>query len=98
MTVTFCFVLTHTWCFDGGIEGRYERTFHNYAEAVEDFEYLELLMENDDYDFNAVIPDKKVEGGLIYNGDLAYSIYEKDDSPINRQDLKLERRRVEYGL
>ena len=74
--------LTHTWCFADGTEGRYEIEFSDVNEAFARFKYLQLLIENDEYDFTPKFSDYK-------DGDMSFSVYEDKCSLVNRQDLNL---------
>lgn len=83
------YVLLHTWNYKNGSCGSYEVSFFDFDEAMNRFIYLQFLMENDDYDFNAIIPEYK-------KGDTFYSVYEDMDSDINRQNLCIKK--VEVSL
>lgn len=83
--------LVHTWCFANGEQGRYELEFCDINEAFERFNYLKLLIENDEYNFDAKFTP-------FVDGDMSFSCYENEDSFINRQDLVLIQREVEVSL
>ena len=82
-TKIITYLLVHDWCFANGEVGHYELKFTDKDEAYQRFLYLQLLIENDEYDFNAIIPD-------FHKGDMSYSVYERKDSLMNRQDLSLK--------
>ena len=83
------YLLTHDWHFANGEEGHYEVSFSDAEEAFSRFKYLQLLIENDEYDFNAHFTPYK-------DGDTSFSAFESADSLVNRQDLTLKR--VEVSL
>lgn len=76
------YILTHTWCFADGKQGCYSIELSDFDEAFSRFKYLQLLIENDEYDFNAHFSPYK-------EGDMSYSVYEDEHSFVNRQDLSL---------
>lgn len=82
------FLLTHDWNFANGEVGHYELCFSNLSEARSRFEYLKLLIETDDYDFDAHFTP-------FAEDDTVFSVYEDANSLVNRQDLVL--RAVPYG-
>ena len=82
------YILIHSWCFADGTEGRYQAEFTDVDEAFARFKYLQLLIENDDYEFNPKFSDYK-------DGDTSYSVYEDINSPVNRQDLTLKQVEVQ---
>lgn len=86
---SFVYILTHDWCFSNGEQGHYEVTIHDIDEAFSRFQYLQLLMDNDEYDFN-------VHRTPYVEGDMSFSIYEDEHSLMNRSDLVL--RQVEVSL
>lgn len=83
------YILTHDWCFADGSQGHYEATFADVDEAFSRFQYLQLLIETDEYDFNAQFTP-------YVEGDMSYSVYENEHSLVNRQDLVLKQ--VEVSL
>lgn len=86
---SFVYILTHTWCFADGTQGRYEVQFNDVDEAFARFKYLQFLIENDEYEFNAHFTP-------YVEGDMSYSVYEDEHSLMNRQDLVLKQ--VEVSL
>ena len=85
----FVYILSHDWRFADGSFGHYELQFDNPEEAFARFEYYKFLIETDEYDFDAhFTPYAK--------GDMTFSVYEDENSLVNRQDLVLKQ--VEVSL
>lgn len=82
------YTLIHMWNFADGRSGSYQIELYDYDEAFARFEYLKLLMENDDYDFNAKFSSD------YHDGDSFYSVYEDKQSLCNRTDLILRKENV----
>ena len=77
------YLITHDWNLSNGGRGHFEVTETDIDKARERFDYIKACIETDYYDFEPKFTP-------YCEGDMQFSVFEKEGCVENRQDLVMK--------